>query len=265
MEQALSRDLDDGMDDLELRGVLETMIKESWVSQNPSVKRVYLFFGYDEDLDMGDGMTLRVSQSPPTQPVAPVVKPQQVLESPAFYDPIVSAITFSVVCNTTDDSNLLCSNLQVQVSGSDFATTPWQMFEEEPSDDPLELRGPTSFQTAINLSSPGSIHQATGRAVIIGETVYYSPNSSKTPPMPPPVTDAYIRDPSKDSVEEFHSPRWWTADTGYLPFLPIMPNFNKPPFHLLFNTPVGIGPRRKRLVQMATIAAVFKHETWVAA
>ncbi|KJA16795.1 hypothetical protein HYPSUDRAFT_58050 [Hypholoma sublateritium FD-334 SS-4] len=36
---------------------LEGMIKDFWMSKNSSIKRVYLFFGYDEDLDMGDGLT----------------------------------------------------------------------------------------------------------------------------------------------------------------------------------------------------------------
>lgn len=54
MERTLSRDSGDRMD---LHEVLQTMIKKSWASQNPSIKRVYLFFGYDEDLNMGDGLT----------------------------------------------------------------------------------------------------------------------------------------------------------------------------------------------------------------
>ncbi len=124
------------------------------------------------------------------------------------------------------------------------------MSGDEPQALARDLPCPTSFQTAINMSTAGSIHLDTGRAVVIGESIYYSPNSSRTPPMPPPVSRSYIRDPSKDAVEEFHDPRWWSVETGYLPFLPIAPNLNSPPFHLLFNTPVDVGPRRKCLVQM---------------
>lgn len=117
-------------------------------------------------------------------------------------------------------------------------------------DKPLELPEPTSFQTAIRFTSAQSIHKATGRAIVLGEEIYYSPNSSRTPLMPPPPTQAYTRDPVTDSVEEFYNPRWWTPQAAYLPFLPTSPNFQCPPFHTLFNNPVTHGPRRKYRIQM---------------
>lgn len=117
-------------------------------------------------------------------------------------------------------------------------------------DDPLDLSAPTSFHTAIRYSSARSIHEATGRAIVIGEDIYYSPNSSKTPPLPPKGIHSYVCDPLKDSVQEFHNPHWWTIEAGYLPFLPISPNFHNPPFLLLFNIPIHTGKRPKRRVQM---------------
>lgn len=117
---------------------------------------------------------------------------------------------------------------------------------------PLELHAPTAFETAINYSGGGqSIHGTNGRAIVLGSDLFYSPNCSRTPSPPPPrPIPKYIRDPLKDSVEEFHQPKWWSLEAGYLPFLPTSPNFYCPPFHILFNDPIGAGARSKRRVRM---------------
>lgn len=116
--------------------------------------------------------------------------------------------------------------------------------------DARPLPAPTTFQTAIGYSSSHSIHQASGRAIVLGTDIYYSPNCSLIPRPPPPATSTYVRDPFKDSVEEFHHPHWWTIKAGYLPFLPTFPNFHCPPFHVLFNDPIQTGARQKRRIQM---------------
>lgn len=118
---------------------------------------------------------------------------------------------------------------------------------------PLGLPAPTAFETAINYSSSESIHKSNGRAIVLGTDIFYSPNCSLTPPPPPPFTAApktYVRDPLKDSVEEFHHPHWWSLQAAYLPFLPTSPNFYRPPFHVLFNDLVKTGVRQKRRVRM---------------
>lgn len=116
---------------------------------------------------------------------------------------------------------------------------------------PLDLLPPTAFQKAIRFSGiPEITCKTTGRVIVLGTDLFYSPNCSLTPPLPPPPTRTYIRDPLKDSVEEFHQPHWWVLETGYLPFLPTNPNFHSPPFHTLFNDPIKTGPCWKRRVQM---------------
>lgn len=114
---------------------------------------------------------------------------------------------------------------------------------------PLELHAPTAFEKAINYSGGGqTIHGANGRAIVLGSDIFYSPNCSRTPSPPPPrPITAYIRDPLKDSVEEFHQPKWWSLEAGYLPFLPTSPNFYCPPFHVLFNDLIGTGARKRRV------------------
>lgn len=57
MATALSRDNPKSMGQIELGAFLESLIKNSWMSKNSSIKRVYLFFGYDDDLNIGDGLT----------------------------------------------------------------------------------------------------------------------------------------------------------------------------------------------------------------
>ena len=118
------------------------------------------------------------------------------------------------------------------------------------SENPLELRTPSAFQTAISYSGGSggqSVHKPSGRVTVLGSDVFYSPNCSRVPPRPPPPAQTYVRDPLKDSVEEFHCPHWWSLQVGYLPFLPLSPNLHCPPFHVLFNNPVGVGPRRIRI------------------
>lgn len=115
------------------------------------------------------------------------------------------------------------------------------------SENRLDRLPPTAFQTAINYSGTQSVHEASGRVLVLGSDVFYSPNCSRVPPRPPPHAQTYVRNPLKDSVEEFHHPHWWSPQVGYLPFLPISPNLHCPPFHVLFNNPVGIGPRRIRI------------------
>lgn len=39
-------------------------------------------------------------------------------------------------------------------------------------------------------------------------------------------------------------------ESGYLPFLPTSPSFHCPPFHVLFNRPINVGPRRRMRIQM---------------
>ena len=128
---------------------------------------------------------------------------------------------------------------------------------------------PSSYQTAIQFVKEGSIHENYGRAIVIGSDVYYSPNSSRKPPVPKLQTNI-VRNPLKDNVEEYHNPQWWRSDTGYLPFLPTSPQFGSPPFHVLYNNFVETGPRRKRRVRMdsndilnwtrleATLGQIFK-------
>ncbi|KJA22733.1 hypothetical protein HYPSUDRAFT_201830 [Hypholoma sublateritium FD-334 SS-4] len=113
----------------------------------------------------------------------------------------------------------------------------------------VHITPPTSYQQAIQSTRNTPIHGSNGRAIVIGEAIYYSPNSSKTPPLPPKDLRK-IRDPLKDCVEELHNPQWWSADTGYLPFLPTSPQFGSPPFDQLFNTVLETGSRRKRRVRM---------------
>ncbi len=113
----------------------------------------------------------------------------------------------------------------------------------------VHLPPPTSFQRAIQYTSSAPIHEAYARAIVIGTDVYYSPNSSKAPPLPP-QSSRYIRNPLKDGVEEFHNPQWWKTDTGYLPFLPTSPQFGCPPFDQLYNRPLETGTRLKRRVRM---------------
>ncbi len=98
----------------------------------------------------------------------------------------------------------------------------------------VNLLPPTSYQKAIRYTGDKSIHDSNARAVIIGTDIYYSPNSSRTPPRPL-ANPQYIRDPLKDNVEEFHHPQWWNAELAYLPFLPTSPHFGSPPFHQLYN------------------------------
>ncbi len=115
----------------------------------------------------------------------------------------------------------------------------------------MEVSGPTSFQTAIRYSSLAAIHEETARAIVLGTDIYYSPNSSQTPKLPPlPSVSQFVRDPLKDSIEEFHNPQWWTMETGYLPFIPTSPHFGSPPFHVLYNEPMETGHALKRRVQM---------------
>ena len=118
------------------------------------------------------------------------------------------------------------------------------------SENPLELCTPSAFQTAISYSGGSggqSVHKPSGRVTVLGSDVFYSPNCSRVPPRPPPPAQTYVRDPLKDSVEEFHCPHWWSLQVGYVPFLPLSPNLHCPPFHVLFNNPVGVGPRRIRI------------------
>ena len=51
---ALSEDLQHDLSDTEVREALENMA-QTWTSRNFSVNRVYIFFGYDDSLDLGDG------------------------------------------------------------------------------------------------------------------------------------------------------------------------------------------------------------------
>ncbi len=44
------------MSHFELKGYLLDMVSGTWATGNNSLQRVYIFFGYDEDLDLGDGM-----------------------------------------------------------------------------------------------------------------------------------------------------------------------------------------------------------------
>ncbi|KJA14273.1 hypothetical protein HYPSUDRAFT_208863 [Hypholoma sublateritium FD-334 SS-4] len=116
------------------------------------------------------------------------------------------------------------------------------------------LLAPPAYHTAINYTGTQSIHEASGRAIVLGSDIYYSPNCSRAPPLPtkplPGQTVHYGRDPFQNKVEEFHNPQWWSAKAGYLPFLPTLPNFYCPPFHVLFSDPIGIGPRRNRRLRM---------------
>ena len=41
---------------LDLAKFLENMIGEVWMLESPSIQRVYLFFGYDDNLNIGDGL-----------------------------------------------------------------------------------------------------------------------------------------------------------------------------------------------------------------
>lgn len=52
---ALSEDLQHGLSDEEVHVWLKN-IAQTWTSRNVSVNRVYIFFGYDEGLELGDGM-----------------------------------------------------------------------------------------------------------------------------------------------------------------------------------------------------------------
>ncbi len=115
----------------------------------------------------------------------------------------------------------------------------------------VHLPALTSFQRAIRYTTNMQIHEINGRAIVIGTDVYYSPNSSRTPPAPlPPRNLQYTRDPLEDCVEEFHNPQWWKTDTGYLPFLPTSPQFGSSPFNLLYNSFLETGTCRKRRVRM---------------
>lgn len=57
MERRLSRiDNDNRMCHSDLQQNLEDMVHRTWTSGNDSLQRIYMFFGYDEGLDLGDGM-----------------------------------------------------------------------------------------------------------------------------------------------------------------------------------------------------------------
>ena len=56
LQLALSEENAECMTYKELHAVLEHTA-QIWTSKNISVKRIYLFFGYDDELDLGDGMT----------------------------------------------------------------------------------------------------------------------------------------------------------------------------------------------------------------
>ena len=120
---------------------------------------------------------------------------------------------------------------------------------------PHGLSLPSSYLTAIRYVNLNRnwLHQPLGRAVAIGDAIFYSPNSSFVPACPPPAEHQLFRDPAKDNVEELHQPRWWSSSAAYLPFLPTSPNLHSPPFHVLFNNPTT---RRKNHVQMDPKAAL---------
>lgn len=57
MERRLSRiGHDNHMCHFDLQHNLEDMVRRTWTSGNDSLQRIYLFFGYDEELGLGDGM-----------------------------------------------------------------------------------------------------------------------------------------------------------------------------------------------------------------
>lgn len=114
---------------------------------------------------------------------------------------------------------------------------------------PQGLSLPSSYLAAIryvNLNRDW-LHQPLGRAVVVGNDVFYSPNSSFAPASPPPAEHQLSRDATKDNVEEFHQPHWWTSSAAYLPFLPTFPNLHSPPFDVLFHRP---GVHKKNHIQM---------------
>lgn len=115
--------------------------------------------------------------------------------------------------------------------------------------DQVHISPPSSFQTAIRYTSNQPIHEGNARAIVIGTDIYYSPNCSRTPLLPLKCP-TNVRNPLKDDIEEFHNPKWWNTDTGYLPFLPTNPQFGSPPFHQLYNNLVETGPRKKRRLRM---------------
>lgn len=62
--KALSHTLDETLTDdisgipayLDLGKYLEGLVSFSWAEKNPSIRQVYLFFGYDENLNITDGI-----------------------------------------------------------------------------------------------------------------------------------------------------------------------------------------------------------------
>ncbi len=132
-----------------------------------------------------------------------------------------------------------------------MSRTPLTSLSFGDSDPRLHLPPLTSYQKAIRYSSNIQIHEGSARAIVIGPDIYYSPNSSRTPPLPlPPGNTQYDCNPLKDCVDQFHNPQWWKTDVGYLPFLPTSPQFGSSPFHVLYNSYLETGPRRKRRVRM---------------
>lgn len=57
MAHALSGEDGDRMRYFKLQGLLENTIQNSWASKTSSIVRVYLFFGYDDDLNLGNGLS----------------------------------------------------------------------------------------------------------------------------------------------------------------------------------------------------------------
>lgn len=57
---ALTIALDDddslSIPDIDLNKFLEDLVGLTWTTRSPSIQRVYLFFGYDDNLNIGDGM-----------------------------------------------------------------------------------------------------------------------------------------------------------------------------------------------------------------
>jgi hypothetical protein len=78
-----------------------------------------------------------------------------------------------------------------------------------------------------------------GRACIINGDVFYSPNSTASVGLPPPVESnpTIWRNSRTSFVREFHQPLWWSVETAYLAFLPIYPQFCGEPFGELLDLP----------------------------
>ncbi|KAJ3508457.1 hypothetical protein NLJ89_g5746 [Agrocybe chaxingu] len=88
---------------------------------------------------------------------------------------------------------------------------------------------------------PPTFDWSHGRAIVAEGTIYYSPNCSRPPVIPPPQQAYHSTTPFPKNREvtlsEFKQPVWWNINWGWLSFVPLAPSFISLPFEPLCWTP----------------------------